>query len=693
MSNASPTPPRAAKQQHTITQLGRARTDDYAWMKDEDWQKVLRDPSVLRADIREHLLAENAFTAAILAGTESLQAELLAEMKGRIKRDDSSVPAKDGVFAYYRRYELGAEHPVFARLNSDGAEEVLLDADAASKGHGYYKVVATEHSRDHALFAYAEDTQGSEVYRIFVKDLKTGVLLGEPVESTTGSFAFSPCSNYLFWTFRDANGRPTKIFRRPVAGGDDVLVYEELDEGFFIGVDGSASGGSVFINCGNQDTSEVWRIPGDDPLARPVVIQPRETGIKYDVEDAGAKMFIRTNADGAVDFKIVEAPTETPGRAHWHDYLPHRPGHYVIRHSAAATFVARVERVEANNRIVVTPFGGEEFAIAVDEPAYALMLEPGYEYDTTTIRYVYSSPTTPRQTFDYDVTTRARVLRKTQDVPSGHDPALYETRRLTATAADGTAIPVTVLMRRGTKLDGTAPVHLYGYGAYGISIEPGFGTNILSLVDRGWIHVVAHIRGGTEKGWDWFLGGRGPTKMNSFTDFIAVAEHLIKAGYTGPGKIVAHGGSAGGLLMGAVLNLRPDLWGGVIAAVPFVDVLNTMSDTTLPLTPPEWPEWGNPLVDAEAYETIAAYSPYDNIAAKNYPPLLMTGGLSDPRVTYWEPAKFIAKLREHSTSGAPALLKINMEAGHGGSAGRFDALKETALDYAFAIWAVPTKTP
>ncbi len=689
MTETRPTPPRAPKQRHMITQLGRVRTDDYFWMKDDQWQKVLRDPSLLRADIRDHLLAENAYTNAVLAGTEGLQAELLAEMKGRIKQDDSSVPAKDGEFAYYRRYAVGAEHPVYARTPREGgAEEVLLDAEAASQGHGYYKVVATGHSRDHRLFAYAEDIQGSEVYRIFVKDLKTSEMLGVPVESSTGAFAFSPCSTYLFWTFRDDNGRPTKILRRAVTGGDDVLVYEEPDEGFFIGVDAAASGGSVFIQCGNQDTSEVWRIPGDNPLAMPVVIQPRETGIKYDVEDAGDKLFIRTNADSAVDFKIVEAPTATPGRAYWRDAVPHVPGHYVLGFIAARQFIARVERVDANCRIVVTPFAGEEFAIAVDEPAYALMLEPGYEFETTTIRYVYSSPTTPRQTLDYDVTSREQVLQKAQDIPSGHDPAVYQTRRLTATAADGAEIPVTVLMRRGTKLDGTAPVHLYGYGSYGISIEPGFTTNVLSLVDRGWIHVVAHIRGGTEKGWDWFLGGRGATKMNSFTDFIAVAEHLIEAGYTKAGNIVAHGGSAGGLLMGAVLNLRPDLWGGVIAAVPFVDVLNTMSDTTLPLTPPEWPEWGNPLVDPAAYDNIAAYSPYDNIAAKNYPPLLMTGGLSDPRVTYWEPAKFIAKLREHSTSAAPALLKINMEAGHAGSAGRFDALKETALDYAFAIWAL-----
>jgi oligopeptidase B len=368
--------------------------------------------------------------------------------------------------------------------------------------------------------------------------------------------------------------------------------------------------------------------------------------------------------------------------------IPHRPGRYIVDALVLKDFFARVERVDANNRIVITPRDGAEFAIEVAEAAYVLGLDSGLEYDTATIRYVYSSPTTPRQWFDYDLRTRAATLRKTQEIPSGHDPADYETRRLFARATDGTEIPVTVLMRRGTELDGSAPVHLYGYGAYGLSREPWFQGAIFSLVDRGWIHAVAHIRGGTEKGWNWFLGGRGPTKMNTFTDFTAVAEHLIAENYTRAGNIVAHGGSAGGMLMGAVTNLRPDLWGGVIAAVPFVDVLNTMSDTSLPMTPPEWPEWGNPLTDVEAYDTIAAYSPYDNIAAKPYPPLLATGGLSDPRVTYWEPAKFVAKLREFSTSGAPVLLKINMDAGHAGAAGRFDALKESALAFAFALWAV-----
>jgi oligopeptidase B len=681
-------PPAAPKHPIRIEQLGRIRTDDYAWMKDENWQDVLRDPAALRADIRAHLSAENAYTADILAGTEKLQSEIFETLKGRLKQDDATVPAPDGAYAYYRRYQPGAQHPIYARQpRAGGAEEILLDADAAAKPHAYYSIAATAHAPNHRLFAYAEDIQGSEVYRILLKNLDTGEVLPDPIESSAGDFCISPDSGFIFWTFRDQNGRPTQIFRRAIGTADDVLVYAEPDEGFFLSVRSARSGGSIFIVCGNQETSEVLRIPGDDPTSPPVVIEPRRTGIKYEVEDRGQVLIIRTNADGATDFKIVQAPIATPGRAHWQDIVPHRAGHYITRVTALAHHLIHGERVNANDRIIVTRHDGSYFAIAVDEPAYMLRLDAGYEYAAETIRYVYSSPTTPSQWFDYDLASHQKTLLKQQEIPSGHDPASYVTRRLTATAQDGAQIPVTLLMHRDTKTDGSAPVHLYGYGSYGISMLPSFSANILSLVDRGWIHVIAHIRGGTENGWDWFLQGRGARKTNTFTDFIAVAEHLIAEGSARAQNIVAHGGSAGGLLMGAVVNMRPDLWAGIIAAVPFVDVLNTMSDTSLPLTPPEWPEWGNPLTDAAAYDTIAAYSPYDNISAQDYPPILATGGLSDPRVTYWEPAKFIARLRDHSTGAAPALLKINMEAGHAGSAGRFDALKETALNYAFAIWA------
>jgi oligopeptidase B len=683
-------PPVAPKRPRRIEQLGRVRVDDYAWLKDDNWQQVLRDPNVLRADVRTHLEAENACAKALLAGTEDLQAQMFAEMKGRIKEDDSSVPAPDGPWDYYVRYDLGAQHPIHARRPRGSAEgeQVLLDEEAQAKGKAYFNVAAARHSPDHSLYAWAADEQGSEYYRIYVADLAAGQALGAPIESAYGAFAFSPDSQWLFWVWRDENARPSKVFRRPARGGDDVLVYEEPDEGMFLGVSTTSDDSHILIGAGNQETTEAWLIPAADPTAAPVLAQPREVGVKYSLDHWTDRWVIHTNADGAVDFKLMVSDAAIPAKAGWREWIAHRPGRYITGFAAYAGHLVRAERVEALDRLVVTARDGTEHEIAFDEEAYALDIDGGYEYATTTTRFVYQSPTTPRQTFDYDLATRERTLRKTQEIPSGHDPARYVARRLYAKAPDGQAVPITVLMLRDTPLDGSAPLLLYGYGAYGIALDPGFSIRNLSLVDRGWIWANAHIRGGSDKGWGWFLDGRREKKPNTFSDFIACAEHLIAAGYATKGRIAAYGGSAGGMLMGAVANQRPDLWGAIIAAVPFVDVLNTMSDTTLPLTPPEWPEWGNPLEDAAAYDRIADYSPYDKVTAQAYPPILATGGLSDPRVTYWEPAKWVAKLREFSAGPAPMLLKINMEAGHGGASGRFDFLKEIALDYAFAVWAL-----
>ena len=690
----TPAPPVARPDPVVITQLGRTRTDEFAWMKDGNWQKVLRDPSVLKPEIRQHLEAENAYMRAVLAPTESLQETLFQEMKGRIREDDASAPEPDGDYAYLTRYAPGAQHPVHVRRpRRGGAEEVLLDEEAEAKGKAFFSVGAAGHSPDHRYYAWAADEQGSEVFRIRIRDLSTGQVLPSPVESSTGDFTFSPDSAWLFWTWRDDNGRPARIYRRPVRGtaADDVLVYTERDEGFFIGVRRSASGRFLLIPCGNQETSEVLLIPADRPTAAPVPLEPRRDGVLYDVEHWNDRFIIRTNADGAVDFKLVAAPEAAPGRAGWKDLIPHRPGVLVEGVIAFRRWMVRLEKADALNRIVIRGEDGAEHAIAFDEPAFALALDPGLEYDTDVLRFVYNSMTTPRSWVDYDMARRARTVVKTQDIPSGHDPSRYETRRLNARAADGTEVPVFVLMRKGQKLDGSAPLLLYGYGSYGISQEASFSIRALSLVDRGWIWARACVRGGSEKGWGWFLDGRRERKMNTFTDFVACAEHLHRQGYGRPSNTVAYGGSAGGLLMGAVANLRPDLFTGIIAAVPFVDALNTMSDASLPLTPPEWPEWGNPLTDSKAYDTIAAYSPYDNIAPRPYPAVLATGGLSDPRVTYWEPAKWVARLRPASTSGRPILLKMNMEAGHAGAAGRFDDLKETALEYAFALWAVENR--
>jgi oligopeptidase B len=690
MTAPIPKPPSPRKDPRRTEQLGRVRVDDYAWMKDAHWQAVLRDPSRVDPEIRAHLEAENAYLAAVLAPTEALQARLYAEMRGRLKEDDASVPTPDGPFDYFGRYEAGAQYPRHLRRprGEDAGEIVLLDEAARAEGKAYYAVDASAHSPDHALYAWAEDDQGSEYHQILVRDLATGEILPGPAASASGSFAFSPCAAWLFWVWRDENARPARVYRRPARGGEDVLVYEEADEGMFLGVGATSDDSHILIVIQNQETSETWLIPAADPTTPAVLAQSRETGVRYDLDRWTDRWVIRTNVDGAVDFKLMTADAAVPQRAAWRDRIGHQPGRLIAGVALFAHHLVRLERENACDRLVVMDRAGGEHEIAFAEAAYALNLAGGYEYDTAITRFVYQSPTTPRQWFDYDMATRARVLRKTQEVPSGHDPALYEVRRLWAAAPDGQQVPITALMKRGTPLDGSAPLMLYGYGAYGYPHTATFSTQALSLVDRGWVWAAAHVRGGSDKGWGWFLDGRGPKKMNTFTDFIACAEHLVEAGYGRAGRIVAMGGSAGGLLVGAVANLRPDLWGGVIAAVPFVDVLNTMSDTSLPLTPPEWPEWGNPLEDPAAYDYIAGYCPYQNVAARPYPAILARAGLSDPRVTWWEPEKWVAKLREHTTGVAPILLSTNLDAGHGGASGRFDHLKEVALDYAFAIWAI-----
>ncbi|MBS0993357.1 S9 family peptidase [Gluconobacter cerinus] len=689
-----PVPPAPKQEPLSTTQLGRTRTDSYAWMKDENWQQVLRDPSVLRQDITDHLKAENAYAEAVLSDMEPLRKELLQEMIGRIPPAEESIPVPDGPWAYYSRFEDGAQHPLRARRPRDGGEEqILLDVDARAKQFDYYALGGTAHSADHRYFVYSEDVQGSEVYRIQVKDLKTGELCADAVESTTGSFALSPDSAWLFWIFRDDNGRPSRIYRRPLTGGADVLVFDETDAGFFLSIGTSASRKWIVIERGDHDTNETLLIPAAEPTAMPVVAAPLVRGERYSFTHWNDRFIILTNAGGAVDFQFMQTPDTATDRENWRPFVPYLEGHYLLAATASRDYLAWAERKDGNVYIRVVKAGvtgdvrAQAATIGMDEPAYDLTLQGILEYDGSVLRYVYQSPTTPAHWYDYNLATGERTLKKVRDVPSGHDPARYETRRLFATAADGEQVPVTVLMRKGQPLDGSAPLLLYGYGSYGIAMDAGFSTTVFSLVDRGWVYAIAHIRGGSEKGWNWFLQGRGKTKPNTFTDFIASAEYLAKEGYGSAGRIVAHGGSAGGLLMGAVANMAPDLFAGIAAQVPFVDMLNTMSDVSLPLTPPEWPEWGNPLEDEEAYDLIASYSPYDNIQARPYPPILAMGGLSDPRVTYWEPAKWIAKLRKVA-SGGPFLCRINMDAGHGGSSGRFKRLEEVALVQAFAIWAM-----
>jgi oligopeptidase B len=689
MQQPSPTPPRAEKRPVRIVRHGHERVDDYAWLRAENWQEVMRNPAALSPDIRAYLEAENAWFEAGMANTKALQETLFKEMRGRIKEDDSSVPAPDGPWAYAVRYLEGEQHPLHVRVpRQGGPEQVLLDGNRLAEGHAYYRLGTASHSPDHRRLAWTFDDAGSEFYTLQIRDLDSGEELSDVVPDTSGGAVWSADGRFLFYVRLDAAHRPSKVFRHRLGTSvhEDVLVYEEADPGFFVGVGQTQSRRFVLIHSHDHETSEVRLVPADEPEAEPRLVAPRERAVEYAVDETHGTLFIRTNADRAEDYKIVTAPADSPGREHWRDLIAHEPGRLILSHDALARHLVRLERVDGLPRIIVRRLAdGAEHAIQFYEEAYSLGLMPGFEFDTNTLRFTYSSMTTSARIYDYDMESRERLLRKEQEVPSGHDPDDYLTRRVRAPAPDGETVPVSLLWRKGTPLDGTAPCLLYGYGAYGIAIPAAFSVTRLSLVDRGFVYAIAHVRGGKDKGFRWYKTGRRGHKMNTFGDFIAAAEHLIAEGYTSRGRIVAEGGSAGGMLMGAVANMAPELFAGIVAHVPFVDVLDTMLDDTLPLTPPEWPEWGNPVASAEDYRTILGYSPYDNVRAQAYPPILVMAGLTDPRVTYWEPAKWVARLRELKTDDKPLYLRTNMDAGHSGAAGRFDALRETAIEMAFAL--------
>ena len=685
------TPPQTEQRPRPDTWHNITRVDEYAWLRAENWQEVFKDPSTLDPAIRSHLEAENAYQGALMEDTATLRKQLFSEMKGRIKEDDSSVPMKDGPFSYGSSFKLGGEQPRYFRIPSaGGGEEIILDGDHEAEGKAYFRIGGVDHSSDHRRLLWAFDDKGSEFFSLRVRDLSSGGDLDDQVPDTGGSGVWNTSNDGFFYTRVDANHRPSKIFFHDIGTqtANDRLIYEETDPGFFMSVGGSRRNEWIFIAINDHETSEYRLLPAGDPLAEPRIVAPRETGLQYDLEEGGDIFFILTNADGAKDFKIVTAPVADPSRANWRDLVPHEPGRLILSMLSFQNFLVRLERKDGLPRIVIHERAtGEEHLITFDEEAFSLGLSGSYEYDTETMRFTYSSMTTPAQVFDYDMRSRERVLLKTQEVPSGHDPENYVTRRLMAKSHDGELVPVSLIYHRDTPLDGTAPCLLYGYGSYGITVPAAFNTNCLSLADRGFVYAIAHVRGGKDKGFSWYEDGKRAKKMNTFRDFIAVARHLVAENYTSHDRIVAQGGSAGGMLMGAIANMAPDAFGAIIAEVPFVAVLTTMLDETLPLTPPEWPEWGNPIQSEDDYRTIAAYSPYDNITALDYPPILAVAGLTDPRVTYWEPAKWVARLRARGTSGNPTLFKINMDAGHAGASGRFSRLEEIAYTYAFALKA------
>ena len=681
--------PIARRESVSSTWHGVELVDDYAWLRADNWQEAMRDPATLPADIRAHLEAENAHADSVMADTEVLQAALFEEMKGRIKEDDSSVPSPDGPWAYSSSYVSGGQYPLLQRAPRDGGETVvILDGNQEADGHNYWGFGGAAHSPNHACLAYGADVNGSEMYTIRFRDLLSGTNLDDELEGTDGAMVWARDSRTLYYIRRDDNHRPLFVYWHVLgtAPSDDELVYEQKEAGYYVQISETQSGRFIVIESSDHDCSEIYLIDADDPAGRPRLVAPRRAKHEYFVEHHGDDLYILTNSAGAEDFRVCVAPLASPGEDNWREVVPHRPGTLILSLTLFAGHMVRLERSNSLPRIVIRKLADQsEHSIGFEEEAYSLGVSPGYEFETTSLRFSYSSMTTPSQVIDYDMDSRSRVLRKTQEVPSGHNPADYVTKRVFAPSHDGELVPMTLLWHRATPIDGTAPTLLYGYGSYGISIPASFSTVRLSLVNRGFIYAIAHIRGGKDKGYHWYTDGKLSKKVNTFHDFIACGEYLVREGYTANGRIVGHGGSAGGLLMGAVVNMAPSLFGGIIANVPFVDALNTMLDAELPLTPREFPEWGNPGASAADFATIHAYSPYENVTAQSYPPILALAGLTDPRVTYWEPAKWVARLRAVAASNNPVLLKTNMDAGHGGASGRFESLREDALEFAFAL--------
>ena len=697
MSEPQSRPPVAKKINTTDTRHSITRNDAYAWMRDDNWQDVLRHPEKLRADIHEHLEAENDYTDEILKSSETIRNKLYNEMRGRIKENDSSPPSPKDNWAWFSKYETGQEHQQICRqaltsgqriTQRDSAADIILDANKQAAGLDYFKLGGTAISPQQAYLAWAYDAKGSEYFTIKIRDISSGIDLPDELLNTSGSIAWSLDTRFIFYILLDENHRPSKVMRHKIGTEQsaDIMVYEEADAGFFVSLSQSRSDALIFISAHDHETSEVHMIDAAAPENNAILITPRQAHLEYDVSHDAARnrLIILTNKD-AIDFRLMWADIKTPHE--WHELVPHKKGTLILHVAAYKNYIVWLYREKALPKIKILSTDTNAITeIAFAEAAYDLSIDTGLEYETDTVRFAYTSMTTPKQIFDYNMSSGERHMVYEQSVPSGHNAHDYVIKRLWAPIADEEQeIPITLLHHKDTPLDGTAPVLLYGYGAYGISIPANFSGNRLSLVDRGFIYAIAHIRGGKEMGFDWFLQGRKENKINSFKDFAAAAQHLIDKKLTQKGNITIHGGSAGGLLVGATLNLAPDLFRGAIAEVPFVDVLNTMLDDTLPLTPPEWPEWGNPILNAADYQTIAAYAPYENITETAYPHILATAGLTDPRVTYWEPAKWVARLRDKRTDDGLTLLRTEMSAGHGGKAGRFNQLEELALVYSFVL--------
>ena len=660
-----------------VTEINGDRlVDNYFWLREKT------NPAVIA-----HLEAENAYTAAAMKPTEPLQNKLYKEILSHIKQTDENVPYRWGDYFYYTRTVEGQQYPIFCRKKGsvDAAEQILLDLNELAKGQKFMAVGSFAPSDDGNLLAYSTDNTGYRQYTLQIKNLQTGELLPEKIERVD-DLAWATDNKTIFYVTEDAvTKRNDKMFRHVLGSDKYDLVYDEKDELFDIGVQRTRDKAVILLGAFSKTSTEFRYLPAENPDAEWKTIVARQPEHEYDVDHRGDLFYIRTNKD-AKNFRVVTAPVSDPAEKNWKEFVAHRPLVKIENVELFADHAVLSEWENGLQQIEIIDFkSNKRHRVAFPEPVYSAGLGPNREFKTSVLRYNYQSLVTPNSVFDYDMNSRQATLKKQTEVPGGFDRANYKSERLFATASDGTKIPMSVVYRRSVKLDGSAPTLLYGYGSYGISIPPGFSPARLALLDRGVIYVIAHIRGGGELGEPWRDAGRMMNKLNTFTDFIICAEHLINNKYTAKDRLVIQGGSAGGLLMGAVTNMRPDLFKAVVAQVPFVDVLNTMLDASLPLTTSEYIEWGNPNEKA-AYDYMKRYSPYDNVHKADYPSMLVKVSLNDSQVPYWEGSKLVAKIRDYKTDHNPLLLKVNMGAGHGGASGRYDAYHETAFDYAFMLW-------
>ena len=677
MKDVKAQPPVAKKIPKKLEKFGDVRIDNYYWLRERD------NPEVLK-----YLKAENAYTDKVMAPVKAFREKLFQEIKGRIKEDDSSVPYRLDDYYYYTRYVKGGEYPLYCRKKGsmDAEEEVLADGNELGKGHEFFSYFA-DVGVEHRMMALVMDTVGRRKYHIRIKDLKTGKMLPEIIKDVTGNIAWAGGDRYLFYTRQDPQTlRWYQVFRHKL-GEDtsgDQLVYEEKDVTFDCYVSRTKSKKYIMISS-SSTLSDEWRyLPADKPLSEPVVIQPRERNLEYSVDHLDGKFYIRTNLN-ARNFKLVKTPVTAPGKANWKDVISHREDYFLESFELFRDFLVLEEKNEGLTKIRILSWNHQDdHYIDFGEPAYAAWLAYNPEMNTEFVRYGYSSFTTPRSTYDYQMVKREKTLLKRQEVLGDFDPSNYRSERIWVEARDGVKVPLSIVYRKGFEKDGSHPCLIYGYGSYGASMEASFSSYRLSLLDRGFVYALAHVRGGQELGRKWYEDGKLLKKKNTFYDFIDCSKYLIDHKYTKPDKLFAQGGSAGGLLMGAVANMAPELYKGIIAQVPFVDVLTTMLDETIPLTTAEYDEWGNPN-EKVYYDYIKSYSPYDNVVAQAYPNMLVTTGLHDSQVQYWEPAKWVAKLRAAKTDDHLLLLHINMEAGHGGASGRFKRIRETARIYAFVL--------